>query len=595
MAQPLYLPLVLLAAVLGMGVAFVAWLRGDRPGARPLTLFVVAASLWAVAEGLSLASAGLDSVRFWKQVGFTLSAVIPVTWLVTVLEYTGTEEWLDRRSLAALLAEPAVFVTLVWTNETHGLVWTSGHREFVGAYSTFGLDFGLAFWAHQVYTYLLVTAGALLLVRIILRTDTLYRRQSTALLIAVALPLVGNALYAFGLLPGGLDPTGVMYVVAGIVLALAMFRSQLLRIAPAIRDLGREELLSELEEPVLIVDRDDRLVEMNSAGEELVAEDEESLGRKLEDCCADLAAALQETDEKTQLRLDRDGDVRYYDVRVSDLSRGRGSVSGRLVSLRDVTEQRQREQRLDVLNRIFRHNIRNELNVVRGNVDMVRRDLTDDALTTRLDAAIETIDGVVERSNKLNTLSRLFDAETDGTIDLTTHLESERIKWNHAHPDATIDLDVPDTLEVATGPSVVAVFDELVANAVEHTDGESTVCLGIDERASDDDEVVVEVEDDGPGINEQELHVLRVGRESALEHGSGVGLWLANWVTERNGGTLSFSNTTAGTTVRIRLPRPGAKRESAEVVEGESDTEATATGHSTSGASNEPSARSREH
>ena len=293
MAQPFYLPLVMLAAVVGVVVGFVAWLRGDRAGAQPLTLFVFAASFWAVAEGIGLASAGLESIRFWKQVGFTLSAVIPVAWLVTVLEYTGADEWFVKRRLAALLVEPAAYVVLVWTNRSHGLVWTNGQREFVGSYSTLGVDFGLAFWGHQVYSYLLVTFGALLLLRVILRAETLYRRQSTALLAAVAFPLVGNALYAFGLFPGGFDPTAIMYVLSGVVLAVAMFRSQLLRIAPAIRDLGREELLSELEDPVLIVDRDDRLVDMNPAGRRLIDEDDgESLGKKLKLCCQDLAAAL---------------------------------------------------------------------------------------------------------------------------------------------------------------------------------------------------------------------------------------------------------------------------------------------------------------
>lgn len=67
MVEPFYLPIVLLAAVVGMGVGFFAWLQGDRPGARPLTVFVVAASFWAVAEGLTVAAAGVGALKFWTQ------------------------------------------------------------------------------------------------------------------------------------------------------------------------------------------------------------------------------------------------------------------------------------------------------------------------------------------------------------------------------------------------------------------------------------------------------------------------------------------------------------------------------------------------
>lgn len=563
MAQPFYIPLVMLAAVVGVVVGFVAWLRGDRAGARPLTLFVFAASFWAVAEGVGLASAGLGSIRFWKQVGFTLSAVIPVAWLVTVLEYTGADEWFGWRTLAVLLVEPAAYIVLIWTNLSHGLVWTNGHRELVGSYSTLGMDFGLAFWGHQVYSYLLVAVGGLLLLRVIFRSNTLYRRQSTALLAAVVFPLVGNALYAFGLISGGIDPTALMYVLSGIVLAVAMFRSQLLHIAPAIRDLGREELLSELTDPVLIIDRDDRLVDMNPAGRRLVdGGAEEPLGNKLDWCCPDLAAALEA--ETTQLRFDSNGSVRYFDVRVSSLSRTHGSVSGRLISLRDVTEQRQREQRLDVLNRILRHNIRNELNVARGNVDMARLESEDEELTTRLDSAIETIDGVVDRSDKVNTLSRLFDTDTGGTLDLSAHLRSDLSTLRMEFPEATVELDLPETLDVGAGPSLVAAFDELVRNAVEHGGEGPEVLVTVAESTTN--AVTVEVRDDGPGIEEQELHALRAGRETALDHGSGVGLWLANWVVERNGGTLSFTNTDAGCTARVRLPRPGASPDHSDTV-----------------------------
>jgi hypothetical protein len=154
MAQPFYLPIVLLAAVVGMGVGVFAWSQGDRPGARPLTMLIVAASFWAVAEGLTVASAGLGALSFRTRVGLTFSAIVPIAWVVTVLQYSGRERWLTRRRLGLLLVEPALFVFLVWSDAA---------RAFLGKYSVLALDFGLAFWGHQVYSYLLVTAGAFLL------------------------------------------------------------------------------------------------------------------------------------------------------------------------------------------------------------------------------------------------------------------------------------------------------------------------------------------------------------------------------------------------------------------------------------------------
>ncbi len=554
MAQPLYLPIVLLAAVVGTAVAFFAWVQDDRPGARPLTLFVVTASFWAITEGMAIASAGVGPLRFWMQVGLTLSAVIPIAWLATVLEYTGTARLLTRQRLAALLVWPAIFIFLVWTNDGHGLVWTAASRNFVGGYSVLALDFGLGFWAHQLYSYLLVTASAVLLLRMIFRTNRLYRSQSTALLVAIAVPMVGNALYIFEVFPAGLDPTGVGYVLTGVVIAGAMFHTQLLQISPAVRELGREELLSELDDAVFILDENERVVDGNLAAEQLLAvEGTDYLGTPLAELLPGVSDSLDGMD--SPLRIDRNGRIYYFDVQVSRLSRGYGALSGALVSLRDVTDQRRREQRLDVLNRVLRHNIRNELNVVRGNVELAHEETSGDA-ADRLQRAMDTIDTIVERSDKVGRLSRLFETDKQGTIDLAKRLETDLERTIRDHPAAEVTLSLPDSLPVVAGPSITVVFEELLTNAIVHNDGDPHVEISVDDNASDETFVVVTVADDGPGIDEQERRVIEAGRETPLEHSSGVGLWLANWVVERHGGELCFENRDDGCVVSVRLYRP---------------------------------------
>jgi signal transduction histidine kinase len=68
------------------------------------------------------------------------------------------------------------------------------------------------------------------------------------------------------------------------------------------------------------------------------------------------------------------------------------------------------------------------------------------------------------------------------------------------------------------------------------------------------------VRDDGPGLPEHERAVLDAETETALEHGSGLGLWLARWGTARLGGELTVE-TDGGTTATVALPAgDGASR-----------------------------------
>jgi len=557
MIDVLYPPLVLVAGVIGIGLGAVAWRYRRRPGARPLAVFAVAAGCWTIAEGFALVRGGLDTSQFWQQVGLSFSVALPVAWLALVLAYTGSQRRLTRGLAGALLLEPAAFLGLLWTADRHDLVWTGGERVAVGEFDAFAGEFGLAFWGHQAYSYLLLSAGVFLLVRMLFHSNRLFRWQSTAWLFAISVPMTVNTLSLFGLLPSGLDPTGLGYVLASALLALALFESQLHSIAPATREIGREAVLAELDDAILILDGEDRVVDANPAAKRLLdAGVEPYLGQPLGEVRPSLAAALEDADGQAGIDLEDGGRIRHYDVRISPLYRAYGALSGRVVSLRDVTERQQREQRLDVLNRLLRHNIRNELNLVRGQIELARPTVAGEEGDERLGKAIDAVDGIVARSDKVGRLSRLLETEGTGSIDIAMELRAERRAGGLSQLDGEIRIDLPEQLYVGGGQSLIAAFDELIENGIRHNDsGTARVTIAVDGSRSDDSQVVITVSDNGPGINDQERQTIADGEETVLKHSSGVGLWLVNWVVRRAGGTVSFEDSQPGSTVAVTLPR----------------------------------------
>jgi Signal transduction histidine kinase len=60
------------------------------------------------------------------------------------------------------------------------------------------------------------------------------------------------------------------------------------------------------------------------------------------------------------------------------------------------------------------------------------------------------------------------------------------------------------------------------------------------------------VADDGPGIPDDERMVLNRATETSLEHGSGLGLWLAKWLVDASGGGLTFA-VDDGTVARVDI------------------------------------------
>jgi len=575
MALPPHTPLVFLAAVVASGVAFFAFFYRDTPGAHYLTVLMAAVSVWAFAEGMALASPTLDGKVVWTRVAWSPSGLVPVAWLGTVLAHADRDWRLDVWQVGALLVEPLAFLALVWTNEDHGLVWADFSTEAVGGYVVLTREFGLAFWAHTAYSYLLVAVGCVVLVELNFRTNRRFRWQNTALLLAACVPLLANAASVFKLVGPQYDLTAIGFVVTGVTVSVGLFHKDLLAVAPATRKLGRETVVTDMDDEVLILDTEDRVVDLNPAAErlletttdEVVGDPLTSVHRPLGDAVADRSTGQTEL----EIELDGPAGVRYYDARVSALGGSYDTASGRVVSLRDVTDRRQREQRLDVLNRLLRHNLRNEMNVVGGNVELLadELDVADPAVRKRLSHIEETIETMVERGEKIGRLSRDLDADGAERVPLAPTVRDAVSRVRESVPGATVSVDVPEGLVVAGGRSLELAVQELVENAVEHTDSDATVELsaaevGAETESSPDAEtspesasgeyVELRVADDGQGIDRQERAVIEKGRETALEHGSGVGLWLAAWAVREYGGTVSFADREDGTTVVVRIP-----------------------------------------
>jgi PAS domain S-box-containing protein len=233
------------------------------------------------------------------------------------------------------------------------------------------------------------------------------------------------------------------------------------------------------------------------------------------------------------------------------------AISGFLINARDITPRKESQQQATVLNRILRHNLRNELTVILGRAELLAD--SDDERTASNAAAIRS------SATDLQALTSSTKDLSDmiGTHQVTQHrqqvselLEREVDALREAHPNATFDLDVPAELPVVATSKLDLAIEHVLENAVEHNDTESPrVAVTAREHATSDGYVDLQIADDGPGIPRQEREVLLDGDEEPLKHGSGLGLWLVNWIVTRSGGYIEFdANDPRGSRVTLNLP-----------------------------------------
>jgi len=353
--------LLTLAGVVTGGLAVYAWRHRDRPGARALSAAMVAVTWWTCTEILALSQTGASHV-VWERVQWTAIAVVPLFFFFFIVEFTGYEWLLSRRSVPLFMVVPAVTVVLAWTNPSHHLLLIDPVTIETGGIVTLDHRFGPWFWVYFLYAYSLMCIGFLLLIRLVTVSDYLYLDQTVLIVVGVFAPLVGNAISVFGVAPlDGLDLTPYGFTITAIAFGNALFRYRLFDLLPATRKLGQQAALVDLDDGIVIVDTERRILYMNpAAGSVFDCDPSDALGDHVNTLVETRTLDFAATDRLAELALNG----RTYEVETAPISDSRDERVGHTILLYDVTERTRREaelrtqrdqfQRLERINTVIR-------------------------------------------------------------------------------------------------------------------------------------------------------------------------------------------------------------------------------------------------
>lgn len=544
-------PLVVLLFVsvaMGSAAAILAWRERPEPGTTPLVALLVGQSWWSTCLIFQLRASALPAKLLWTDLAWIGVVVIPVAWVLFAMEYTGRDQYVQPRYVALLSVVPVVTVVLALTGRYHDLLTVQSYPA--GPNGVVHMQQGGSwYWVIAGYTYLLGAVGMVPLLGLVSSRATAFRGQGAALIVGVLVPWVTNLLFLVGVLPtSGIDPTPIAFSISGVSYLFALTRFRLLGTSPAPNQRARQVLLDRMQEGAIVVDTNGYVVDVNDSCTEIFGVDpREVLGFRASDVIPQYERFPEDGSLEGHLLIGDHRGGRPYDIRVTQISNVRGSPIGRVITFHDVSRHVRQQERLKVLNRVLRHNIRTETNLIHGYADRFAdadsaRDIKDRAL--RIEAL----------GRKGREAIDLFERSGEGTeYRSLNELLAECIRdVRAAYPECDIEYEPPADRLVVAG-MFRSVLANVIENAVEHnTSADPKVGVSVRQSA---DRAHVDVVDNGPGIDDYELSVLADGTESPLRHGSGLGLWIAKWGVDIAGGDIEFTqNEPTGSIVTVDVP-----------------------------------------
>ncbi|MFT4921637.1 MAG: PAS domain S-box-containing protein [Haloarculaceae archaeon] len=256
----------------------------------------------------------------------------------------------------------------------------------------------------------------------------------------------------------------------------------------------------------------------------------------------DRIARAGETVEREVRRIAADG-VQDFLLRVNPLISGE---AGEFVAVyTDISEQKDRERRLadqreqaELLNRIVRHDIRNDMQSIMSRLTLLEDHLEDGH--HHLEQVRERSDHIVELTSIVRDLmERLLEEQQSlEAVSLRKPLRSQIDDVSAEYDSATVECPSPvPAVSVRADDMLESVFRNLLTNAIQHNNtAEPTVQVSVTES---DYTVEVAIADNGPGIPDARKDDIFGKGEKGLESGgTGIGLYLVRTLVEGYGGDV---------------------------------------------------------
>jgi diguanylate cyclase (GGDEF)-like protein len=321
------------ACYLMMGSRLVASKR--EVGSMPIGVLFVLISIWVVGGGIELLAENFTVFSIGRTAHFIGTALVPIVAFVGFREYTGTST--PGRMLVMLSVIPLVSVVLAATNIDHELMWFAPVFNSAGEYLTRPERWGPWFlYVHLPYSYAVFAAAVLTLLGHSTAVAPAHRRGLYLMSGACLVPLIATLAYDLGFGPDTISYVAIVFSAMLPVYAWLVIGERIVEFTP----LAYEAVFQNMQDPVVVVDDQCRIIGLNHGAESMLAiAESEALREPLEKLFGDDSPEVFEALQSGVPQKMMTATGRFLHVQASQIdTSGAAARNGQVLMFRDVSD-----------------------------------------------------------------------------------------------------------------------------------------------------------------------------------------------------------------------------------------------------------------
>jgi len=563
---------LLLSGIAGIFVAYYISRFKSSPGSGYLALLQLFTSTWAIFYFLEYSSMVIETRILWSKLSYLAIPLIPVWFYLFAVNFESRQKTSLRGRHLPLLLLALFFTGMVMTNDFHHLHWKSFVIDL--ANSTTIYSYGPFFWLLYLFTYLLLTLGTIQIFRLLSRYANQIHEAMWLLILACVIPVLGNFMYVFKFNPiPGFDWTPTLFSVSGAILAYVNIRFGSIDLIP----FARQKLIDVMGDGFLVLDTQNRIADCNQSFLNLLGKSyEQAIGKPIEEV---IPYRLNFSDEfkakKGALSLvvesQKSGTSKMLDVRSKPLFAKNNTCCGHIITIRDITKQKEQEaiivetnqslkdeitakeqliEDLDSFAHTVAHNLKGTVGAIVSLSEMIENDLDNNDFKS-----IGSFNQIINQSatKTLNVMEELLIMATirqqhirKESLEMANVINEALTRLDRLIEEGNATLSISEEWPVIQAvPSwIEEVWVNLISNAVKYGGNPPHIQLGADILTLEN-KVRFWVKDNGEGLSpeDQEKLFSKFTRlHISQAQGTGLGLSIVKRIIEKLDGEVGVNS-----------------------------------------------------